>query len=190
MFGEQLFGWRGGDRAAYSCETHLAFFRRNQKMIFDVSFGISDCQTRIKNAFGFATYGFSFSGKDNRSFQVWKRIRDYRNSFAPVFSGKLLEAPNGTRIEGTFGPPLFTRLFSGIWFLAVIAIGGYLATLGIQDVFWGTHNLHGNAYIAIFFPLILVLSGLLLVSCCRQLAADEEVEIMALLKKALGVSPL
>jgi hypothetical protein len=170
-------------------ETHVPFFRRHETTVFLVSFGISDCQTRIKNAFGFATYGFSFSGKDNRSFQVWKRIKNYGNSFAPVFSAKLLESPGGSRVEGSFGPPRFAKAFSRLWFLGVIAIGGYLTILGVQDVFWGTHCLRGNAYVAIFFPLGLVLAGILIVSCCKQLGEDEEIEIMALLKKALGVPP-
>ena len=148
-----------------------------------------DCQTRIKNAFGYATYGFAFSGPHNRSFQLWKRIRSYANSFAPVFSGKLVEAPNGTRIEGSFGPTRFARAFSAIWFVGVASIGGYLAILGSRDLFWGTSNLHGNAYIGIFFPLLLLFFGMLVVSCGKRLGADEEAEIIALLKKVLEISP-
>ena len=167
----------------------LRLVRHDRKIVLVVSFGASDCQTRIQNAFGYATYGFAFSGPDNRTFQLWKRIRSYANSFAPVFSGKLVEAPNGTRIEGSFGPTRFARAFSGIWFVGVAAIGGYLAILGVQDLLWGTNNLHGNAYVGIFFPLLLILAGVLIVSCCKRLAADEEDEIIALLKKVLDVSP-
>jgi hypothetical protein len=168
-------------------ETCVRLSRRDQKISFVVSFDVTECRTRIKNAFGYATYGFAFSGEDNRSFQLWKRIRNYANSFAPVFSGKLIECPSGTCIEGSFGPTEFARVFSGIWFVGVTAIGAYLAFLGIQDVLSGTNNLHGNAYVGIFFPLLLILAGVLIVSCCKRLAADEEDEIIALLKKVLDV---
>jgi hypothetical protein len=168
-------------------DAHAPFSRRDQKLSFVVAYDVSECQTRIRNAFGYATYGYEFSGKHNLEFQVWKRIRNYWNSFAPVLSGKLIEQTNGTRIEGNFGPTAVVKGMSRIWFGLVVVIGGQLVVRGIEDVSWGTQNLNGNAYVGIFFPPLLLFVGWLIVSCGKRLSADEQVEIRALLEKILGV---
>ena len=167
-------------------DAYVRLSRPNQKISLVTGYDLSECQARIRNAFGYATYGYEFSGKGNLEFQVWKRIRNYANSFAPVFSGKLIEQTNATRIEGSFGPTSVVKGLSRIWFGFVIVMGGQLVVRGMQDVFWGTQNLHGNAYVGIFFPPLLLFVGLLIVFCGKQLGADEQVEIVALLEKALG----
>jgi hypothetical protein len=168
-------------------DAYARLSRRDRKISFEVSYNVSECETRIRNAFGYATYGYALSGNHNREFQVWKRIRNYGNSFAPVLSGKLIELPNGTRVEGSFGPNSVVRMISWIWFAGVLFIGGEIVIRGVHDVFRGTQYLHGNAYVGIFFPPLLLFGGLLIVSCCKRLGADEQVEILALLEKVLGV---
>jgi hypothetical protein len=168
-------------------DAYASLSQPDQKISLVVGYDISECQTRIRNAFGYATYGYEFSGNHNIEFQVWKRIRNYRNSFAPVLSGKLIEQTNGTRIEGSFGPHRVVRGMSRVWFAVVIVIGGQIVFRGLQDVFEGTQSLHSNPYVAIFFALLLLLCGLLIVSFGKWLGADEQVEIAALLEKVLGV---
>ena len=182
MAPEQASG-KNVDKRAYA-----RFYRCDQKISFVVSYGISECQARIRNAFGYAAYGYEFSGNHNLEFQVWKRIRSYQNSFAPVLSGRLIEEANGTRIKGGFGPHRIVRAMSIIWFAFVIVVGGQIVFRSLQDVFEGTQNLHASPYVAILVALLLPLCGLLIVSFGKWLGADEQVEIIALLKKVLGIS--
>lgn len=157
-------------------DAYARFYRRDE------------CQARIRNAFGYAAYGYEFSGNHNLEFQVWKRIRSYQNSFAPVLSGRLIEEANGTRIKGGFGPHRIVRAMSIIWFAFVIVVGGQIVFRSLQDVFEGAQNLHASPYVAILVALLLPLCGLLIVSFGKWLGADEQVEIIAMLKKVLGIS--
>jgi hypothetical protein len=61
-----------------------------------------------------------FEGRvDEGSFYI-RRIIGYGNSFRPDIRGTLVPAGNGTTVEGSMTLPLFTRVFSIIWFGATL----------------------------------------------------------------------
>jgi len=51
---------------------------------------------------------------NDHKFQIQK-YRNYRNSFAPIFYGRIIEEQNGSSIEGRFGIWWFSKMFMIIW---------------------------------------------------------------------------
>jgi hypothetical protein len=110
--------WEGNetrDDTAYSTN------RRDGISLYTAK-SISECQRMVKSV-GYSAFGVVLASFDGYKFRLYVR-RDYRNSFAPLFSGRLVPQTTGTRVEGRFGMHPFVKIFLAVWFAGVVTIGG------------------------------------------------------------------
>ncbi len=148
---------------------------------------ISDCRTRLAGSVGFNTVGPVLGSTSGDRFQLYVVRKDFRNSFAPHFYGKLTAAASGTVIEGKFRMHFFIRIFLSMWFTAVIAIGGRIAIFSIKSLVAGRSS--EDTYIGLLVPGALILCGLLMVYWCKTLGTDDEAQIVTFLQNALNAQP-
>ena len=146
---------------------------------------ITECQSRLAAAVDIQKLAFTRSGYagskeilaklSGADFRLQKR-RTYRNSFAPLFYGKLVAAENGTRVEGEFRMHPAARVFMTFWF-------GFLATIALAALILTTRGQPAAAR----FPMLLVTAGLAafgvaLVKFGGRLGRNERVALVDFLK--------
>jgi hypothetical protein len=148
---------------------------------------VSDCRTRLTGSVGFNTVGPVIGDVSGNRFHLYVIGKDFRNSFAPQFHGKLTAATSGTVIEGKFRMHFFVRIFLTIWFTGVIVIGGRMASFSINSFLAGRPT--ANTYVGLFFPPLLLLSGLFMVYWCKTLGTNDEAQIVTFLRNTLSARP-
>ena len=72
---------------------------------------------------------------------IRRSFNNYRNSFAPFLSAKIIDAPVGARIDGMIRPHVAVLIFMGVflWFLAPFVftvITGYLERGRFEELDW------------------------------------------------------
>jgi hypothetical protein len=145
---------------------------------------ISDCRTRLAGLVGFNTVGPVIGSSSGDRFHLYVVRKDFRNSFAPHFYGRLTTASSGTVIDGKFRMHFFVRIFLSIWFTGVIVIGGRMAIFSIPNLAAGLPT--EDMYIGLLFPGALFLCGLLMVYWCKTLGMDDEDQIVTFLQNTLN----
>jgi hypothetical protein len=144
---------------------------------------ISECRARLDRSVGFNTLGPVLGNTSGDKFHLYVVRKDFRNSFAPHFYGKLKAAASGTAIKGKFGMNFFIRTFLTMWFVGVVAIGGSMAIVSLRALVDGQPT--ENVYVGLFFPCALFLCGLLMVYWGKRLGNDDEVQIVTFLQRTL-----
>jgi hypothetical protein len=151
---------------------------------------VEECMRRLREATdpGVRTV-FSFSGykgkkpvllkSNGNEFRLWKR-RYYRNSFAPIFFGKLLEEQRGTRIEGRFGMDPFVLPFMVFW-LAVVGFGALQELIHAHSA-----RSYGNVWNGELLLAGMFLFGLLLPKFGQWIGRSEERDLRELLETTLA----
>ena len=146
--------------------------------------GISECQRMVKSV-GYSAFGVVLASFDGYKFRLYVR-RDYRNSFAPLFSGRLVPQTTGTRVEGRFGMHPFVKIFLAVWFAGVVTIGGFIFVSSIGQALSGDVSDNSKRHIGMVVPPILLGFGVLLVRFGKKLGRDEETRILSWLKRSFA----
>ncbi len=112
-------------------------------------------------------------GKASESkLRLRKRI-GYRNSFQSYLRASMQRSAEGTVISGTVGMNPLVPVIMGIWFAAVILIGGAAFFRTVSSMLSGASNLQQNAWIGIVGPLTMVTFGVGIVGGGLYGARDE-----------------
>jgi hypothetical protein len=144
---------------------------------------ISECRARLDRSVGLNMLGPVLGNTSGDKFHVYVVRKDFRNSFAPHFYGKLKAAASGTIIKGKFGMNFFIRIFVSMWFVGVVSIGGSKAIVSLRALINGQPA--ENVYVGLFFPCALFLCGLLMVYWGKRLGTDDEAQIVTFLQRTL-----
>jgi hypothetical protein len=83
----------------------------------------------------------TFTGQVSKERVYIRRAFNYRNSFAPFLSAKIIDAPAGARIDGMLRPHVAVLIFLALylWFLApyvFAVITGYLERGRFEELDW------------------------------------------------------
>jgi len=118
------------------------------------------------------------------TFTIQKR-RYYRNDFAGRFYGRFEPEGCGTRIEGYFDSPEWTRWFMRIWLGVVILLGvpGFVAAL--ISIAKGTATREEGAWVGLVVPPALILFGIVLPKFGRLLGQGDEQDILRYVQNTL-----
>lgn len=120
-----------------------------------------------------------------------EKVNYYRNSFKPVFYGKLIKENNGTRIEGYFGIHQAVKLFMIFWFLGVTILSLIPALNAIDDLFIPSKivpgHLTANPLLALSIPFIFIGFGILIIFIGKYFGEKDENEIVEFIKSKLEV---
>jgi hypothetical protein len=137
---------------------------------------------------------FSLSGyKGNRpvvgsvtdnTFKIQKR-RYSRNDFAGRFYGRFEPEVGGTRIEGYFDSPEWTRWFMRIWLGMAILLGVPVFIAAVIEAAKGAAREQG-AWVGLIVPPSLILFGIFLPRFGRLLGQGDEQEILRHVKSILA----
>jgi len=112
--------WKGN-----KTKTHIADSTSGRSAIsLYTAKSMSECQ-RVVRSVGYSAFGVILASFDGYKFRLYVQ-RNYRNSFAPIFSGRLIPQASGTRVEGRFGMHSFVKIFLAVWFAGVVTIGGFI----------------------------------------------------------------
>jgi hypothetical protein len=119
-----------------------------------------------------------------RGERIRLRCRQHgRNSFAPLFHGRLLAATGGTVIEGRFRMHLLIRMFMTFWFGC---LGGGLSLATVLAVI--RYKSLAAAVGTMLGPLLVLAFGYGIVRFGQWSARDQEREMVSLLKATLDAA--
>lgn len=153
---------------------------------------VEECLTHIREAtdapkleflFPFGSGGSKpiFAKVRGNRISLWKR-RETRNDFGPCFFGILSSEASGSQLVGHFGLNRSIRLFMAFWF--TFSVGITLATLpALVDHL--KHARQGGLSVFDFFPLGLVISGILLLKVGSRIGKQEEAFLLEFLQTTL-----
>jgi len=117
----------------------------------------------------------------------WLQKRRYtRNDFAGRFFSRFDPEPEGTRIEGHFGPPSWARWFMRIWLGMAILIGAPLFIGSLWSITTRGYNAAENDWLGVVVPLALVLYGIFVPKLGRLLGRSDEKLILEHLQTTLA----
>lgn len=172
--------WNGNET-----RSDIAYFtnRRDAISLYTAK-SISECQRMVKSV-GYSAFGVVLASFDGYKFRLYVR-RDYRNSFAPLFSGRLVPQTTGTRVEGRFGMHPFVKIFLAVWFAGVVSVGGFIFVSSIGQAMSGDVSNNSQRHIGIVVPPILLGFGVLLVRFGKKLGRDEETRILSWLERSFA----
>ena len=106
--------------------------------------------------------------------------RPGRNSFAPLFYGRLLAVTEGTVVQGQFKVHLVVRIFMAFWFGCVVV--GACFTITSTTI---RYKSLAQAAGMIFGPLLMLALGYGMVRFGQWSARDQEREMVVFLKNTL-----
>jgi hypothetical protein len=170
--------------ASIGPSTKEALWHRPTRVDIRAEDSISDCRDRLARSVYLNPMQISgtFDGKKLHLFVV---RGEFRNSFAPHFYGKLESRSAQTTLTGRFCMHAFVKIFLGVWFGGLTAIEGWMLTAYLSGFTVG-QGLLEEPFVAISFPVALMLGGLLMVHWCKNLAKDDEMQIVQFLQRTMG----
>lgn len=136
---------------------------------------LSECQKVVRSA-GYSAFGIVLESFDGHNFSLSVR-RDYRNSFAPLCTGKLLAEATGTVVDVQFGMRASVKVFLTVWFAAI-------ATAGVAILAETLSGNVRNASVGIVVPPVLLGFGVLLVRFGNRLGLQEETYVLGWLERS------
>ncbi|MGA8878690.1 MAG: hypothetical protein WCC25_16240 [Candidatus Korobacteraceae bacterium] len=107
------------------------------------------------------------------TFEVQKR-KYYRNNFAGRFYGRFAPELGGTRIEGYFDYPRWSRYFMWIWLSLAVLLGTPIFAGTLRGLITGSNYMKGDEWVGLIVPPVLVLFGILLPKVGRLLGKSDE----------------
>jgi hypothetical protein len=126
---------------------------------------------------GYSAFGLVLESFDGHNFTLSVR-RNYRNSFAPLCTGKLIPQVAGTVIDVRFGMRPSVKLFLAVWFAGIAAAGAVI----LSNILSG--NATNATTTAIVVPPVLLGFGILLVRFGNRLGHDEETYVLGWLERS------
>ncbi len=154
-----------------------AYKRQGNRISFRTARGISECQKVVRSA-GYSAFGIVLESFDGYNFCLSVR-RNYRNSFAPVCTGKLIPEVTETVVDVQFGMRPSVKIFLALWFVGMATAGGVILA----------NVLSGNAAhtaTGIVVPPVLLGFGILLVRFGNRLGHDEERYVVGWLDRSFA----
>ena len=176
-----LAGWCAVARAireeTASVVQTFAGFAHPERVELHSKNSIEGCRDQLKRVYA---NGMNISGDANRDrIHLFVVQKDLRNSFAPHFYGKLKTEPTGTLVSGRFRLPVFIQGFLLLWFGGIAVLMVTLALLTARGAVL-------NSTIALFFPPLLFLFGVLLVHFGNKLSSSDKAQILKFLRQTLN----
>lgn len=149
--------------------------KRGNRITFRTLKSISECQKLVRSA-GYSAFGIVLESFDGQNFTLSVR-RNYRNSFAPLCTGKLTPQITGTLIDIRFGMRSSVKLFLAVWFVGIVAAGVVI----LSNMLFG-NAVHATAGIVV--PSFLLGFGIVLVRLGNRLGHDEEAYVLGWLERS------
>ena len=143
--------------------------QKGNRISFRTLKSLSECQKEVRSA-GYSSFGIVLESFDGHNFSL-SVARNYRNSFAPLCTGKLIPQLHGTTIDVQFGMRASVKLFLTVWFTG-------MATAGVAILAETLAGKARNATIGIVVPLVLLGFGVLLVRFGNRLSYHEETYVL------------
>jgi hypothetical protein len=122
---------------------------------------------------------------EGNMFNIQKR-RYNRNDFAGRFYGRFEPEVGGTRIEGYFDSPEWTRWFIRIWLGLAILLGVPVFIAAVIEVAKGAAAREQGAWVGLIVPPSLLLFGVFLPKFGRFLCQEDEQEILRHIQSTLA----
>ena len=119
------------------------------------------------------------------SFRLQKRIY-YRNDFAGQFYGRFQPEAGGTRIEGCFDLPRWSKVFMNVWLAFVALIGAPVFVATVIDLTRGPHSTSSDKWVGLLVLPSMVLFGILLPKVGRLLGRGGERFLLKHLQQTLS----
>lgn len=154
---------------------------KGNRISFRTLKSLSECQKIVRSA-GYSAFGLVLESFDGHNFSLSVR-RSYRNSFAPVCTGKLIPQPSGMTIDVQFGMRASVKVFLTVWFAGIATAGVAI----LAEIFSGNSP---NATIGIVVPPVLLGFGVLLVRFGNRLSQHEETYVLGWLERSFADTTL
>lgn len=123
----------------------------------------------------------------NGTFRLQKRPSPFRrNDFARRFYARFEPEPGGTRIEGYFDMPQWSKWFMRVWLGSVIALGVPIFTLTLLTMLTGSRYVNGDNWVGLAVPPALILFGTLMPKIGRYLGRKDEQFILQFIQNTLA----
>jgi hypothetical protein len=130
--------------------------------------------------------GNAFLGEvSENTFRVEKR-RFNENDYPVEFRGRFESESGGTRIEGYFETPDWTRKFRKIWVVVAIAVAPATFVKTLVSVMRGSSLTQNNLWIGLAVPICFLLTGWLAPRIGRAQRKKDEQQILDHLRNSLG----
>jgi hypothetical protein len=117
-------------------------------------------------------------------FRLRKRL-SFRNDFAGQFYARFEPERAGTRIEGYFDSPPWTRIFIRVWLAGAVFLGIPILVMAQMALATGTQDLSENSVVGLIVPLALIALGFLLPRIGRLLSKGDERFILEYVQNTL-----
>ena len=115
------------------------------------------------------------------------RMRRYsRNDFAVNFYGRFAPEQGGTRIEGYFDMPRWTKYFMRIWLAGAVLIGIPIFVGTLLDIATHSDYMTGDKWVGLVVPPALVLYGTVLPSLGRLFGKRDRQFILQHIQNTLA----
>ena len=130
--------------------------------------------------------GSQFLGEvSENTFSIEKR-RFNENDYPVEFRWRFESESGGTRIEGYFEEPDWSKRFRKIWLGVVVVAAPLIFLKTLVDVMTGSSLTHNNLWLGLVVPPTLVLTGLLAPKIGRTQRKKDEQQILDHLRNTLG----
>jgi len=172
--------WNGNETKAHLADSTS----RGDAFSLYTAKDISECQRTVRSV-GYSAFGIVLESFDGYRFRLSVR-RSYRNSFAPLFSGRLIPQTTGTKVEVRFGMRPLVKIFLALWFTGMVTLGGLIFVTSIGQAL--SLNVGGNSdtLVGIVAPPILLAFGVILVRFGNRLGRDEETYVLNWLERSFA----
>lgn len=153
--------------------------KQEKRISFRTNKTVSECQQLVKSV-GYSAFGIVLESFDGHNFCLSVQ-KNYRNSFAPICTGKLIPEVTGTIVDIQFGMRPFVKIFLALWFIGVATIGSVI----LANVLSGSYV---QTAAGVVVPPVLLSFGILLVRFGNRLGQDEQNYILGWLDRSFGES--
>lgn len=182
--GRSAVGRAVREEGASIAETIKVLFTRTEKIRLYSDESIKDCHTRLEKAV--YLNGMNISGDvDRDTVHVFTVHKELTNSFSPHFYGTLRALASGTMLNGRFTMSRFVMAFLGVWFGGVGVVMFMVTPSSIAALVMGPARVP-NPVLGAFFPLFLIICGLLMVHWGYQLKRSDRAHIVSFLQQSLN----
>src|SRR5205823_4111258 len=119
------------------------------------------------------------------TFRLQKRQYS-RNDFAGHFCGTVDAEPGGSRIQGTFDVPCWTKYFMRLWLAGIVLCGAPIFVLTLLDVLTGSHHMTGDTWAGLVVPPALIVFGTILPTAGRVFGRGDRKFILNFLQQTVA----
>jgi hypothetical protein len=124
----------------------------------------------------------------DESFRLRVRRRFWRNSFDPLFWGRLQSTASGATITGRFGLHPLVLIFGGLWLAGFCLIGGWIFALSAATLITGKPYMGGDVLAGVFVPIGMLTLALVFFWVGRRFGKSSERQLGSFLAKVLNAT--